>query len=345
MALGIGALLALAGFSSGMGLLQTGANAVTSMATKKWEKEHIYNELNGAQREQNQWNADEAQKAREWNAEQDNTKYQRQVVDMQAAGVNPALAMSGGVSTQAASNAVASGSSQASYQGTQAADISSIMQMVSQLKLQNAQADKAEEEAHNLRIKNTIDEITGLEKSKAEIRNSNADSDVKERQLAQIEAEIALKRAQANLTDKQAAVQEKTAEQLAISNSNLDSLQKADLALKVAEGNLKQAELESYDWNNAKQVSLSEAQSMARAAGCNINVLGNGVGGNGSGSDMDSKTQMGYLIFNRKSKTYTFINGSAYFESSSSRSNGEGGSTSESGGKNASGYSHGGGGR
>lgn len=56
---------------------------------------------------QNAFNSAEAQKARDWNFEMDSTKYQRTVQDMQAAGVNPALAIDGHLSTQATSNAQA----------------------------------------------------------------------------------------------------------------------------------------------------------------------------------------------------------------------------------------------
>ena len=57
--------------------------------------------------QQNAFNAAEAQKAREWNLQMDASKYQRAVTDMQAAGVNPALAIDGHLSTQATSNAQA----------------------------------------------------------------------------------------------------------------------------------------------------------------------------------------------------------------------------------------------
>lgn len=56
---------------------------------------------------QNAWNAEQAQIARDWNLDMDSTKYQRTVQDMQAAGVNPALAIDGHLSTQATSNAQA----------------------------------------------------------------------------------------------------------------------------------------------------------------------------------------------------------------------------------------------
>lgn len=58
-------------------------------------------------KQQQSFNAAEAQKAREWNESMDSTKYQRTVQDMQASGVNPALAMDGHLSTQATSNAQA----------------------------------------------------------------------------------------------------------------------------------------------------------------------------------------------------------------------------------------------
>ena len=89
-------------------------------------------------REQNEFNSNEAQITREWNAQMDNTKYQRQVADMQAAGVNPALAMNGGVTTQATSNATASSGS--GIPG--GLDLSSVMEMalqMSQFKLQSKQ--------------------------------------------------------------------------------------------------------------------------------------------------------------------------------------------------------------
>lgn len=56
---------------------------------------------------QNAWNAEQAQISRDWNLEMDSTKYQRTISDMQAAGVNPALAIDGHLSTQATSNAQA----------------------------------------------------------------------------------------------------------------------------------------------------------------------------------------------------------------------------------------------
>lgn len=86
---------------------------------------------------QNKFNAQQAQIARDWNLEQDNTKYQRAVVDMQRAGVNPALMMSKGpISTQAATNIAAQGATPA-YMNMNA--VASLAQTISQAKLNYAQ--------------------------------------------------------------------------------------------------------------------------------------------------------------------------------------------------------------
>ena len=107
-------------------------------------------------REQNEFNSNEAQVTREWNAQMDNTKYQRQVADMQAAGINPALAMNGGVTTQATSNATASSGS--GIPG--GLDLSSVMEMalqMSQFKLQSKQLKLQEKLIDSQANKNNAD--------------------------------------------------------------------------------------------------------------------------------------------------------------------------------------------
>lgn len=104
-------------FLSGIGdlkipLVSSVANMAVGLLGSKLQKSLVNNHMSGAEREVAAFNAQEAQKARDWNLEMDNTKYQRQVVDMQNAGINPALAMNGGVSTQATSNATGNASTQ-----------------------------------------------------------------------------------------------------------------------------------------------------------------------------------------------------------------------------------------
>lgn len=104
-------------FLSGLGdlgipLVSSVANMAVGLLGSKLQKNLVNNHMSGAEKEAFALNAQEAQKARDWNLQMDSTKYQRQVADMQSAGINPALAMNGGVSTQATSNAMASASTQ-----------------------------------------------------------------------------------------------------------------------------------------------------------------------------------------------------------------------------------------
>lgn len=136
----------------------------------------LYNSLSGAgltsaEIAQNEFNSQEAAKAREFNAEQaqlqrdwqtemDNTKVQRSVADMQAAGVNPAMMMGGaGVTASTPSGAAASGPAASGSGGARngAAGLSALMDVVfakqrydmnkAQINLINSEANKNKTES------------------------------------------------------------------------------------------------------------------------------------------------------------------------------------------------------
>lgn len=73
-------------------------------------------ELTGAEREANKFSHDEAQLAFNRELEASNTAYQRKVADMQAAGINPMMAASSGVSLPSSSSVASVSPSAAAFQ-------------------------------------------------------------------------------------------------------------------------------------------------------------------------------------------------------------------------------------
>lgn len=178
-------------------------SAVASLASRAMNQ----NESDRVRREQNIFNKYEAQRAREWNQQMDSTKYQRTVADMQAAGVNPALAMQGGVTTQASSNATAS----AANVGPAQIDLSQVAQLAMQsqalkiqdklanaeIRLKNADADLKEKDAK------VRDDYNNLMMEGMKISNN-----LNESQIGQIRANIGKIGEEVELLKKQAATEE-----------------------------------------------------------------------------------------------------------------------------------------
>lgn len=172
---------------------------------------------------QNKFNAEQAQVARDWNLEMDNTKYQRAVVDMQRAGVNPALMMSKGpISTQAATNISAQGATPA-YMNM--SNVAQMAQAISAAKLNAAQArnldtdsklkemqanyyynlgEKTYQEAVGVKIDNAYkDEFNQLEVQGKKLANSMTEERIKE-----VTENVNRLKAETDLAIKQAATEE-----------------------------------------------------------------------------------------------------------------------------------------
>lgn len=148
--------------------------------------------LTGAEREANMFTSQENAIAREFNASQAqqqmafqesmaNTQYQRAVADMQAAGVNPALAYSQGGNV-APSGAAASSSGVQSVtpnSGMSMSELLAALKLKKELKLMDAQvenvaADTAnkQEDTTSKTIANQIAEKFGMEKAEADLNNA-----------------------------------------------------------------------------------------------------------------------------------------------------------------------------
>lgn len=178
-------------------------SAVASLASRAMNQ----NESDRVRREQNIFNKYEAQRAREWNQQMDSTKYARTVADMQSAGVNPALAMQGGVTTQAGSNATAS----AANVGPAQVDLSQVAQLAMQSKQLQIQDKLADAE---IRVKNADAE---LKEKDAKVRDDynnlmmegmKISNNLNESQISQIRANIDKIGEEVELLKKQAATEE-----------------------------------------------------------------------------------------------------------------------------------------
>lgn len=105
--------------------------------------------LTEAENQANAFNAEEAQKQRDWEEEMSNTAFQRQVSDMQAAGVNPALMYGSG-----ASGASTPSGNSASSVAPGTASMSDLMQLLmlpTQKKLMEAQTVKTISESDQIK--------------------------------------------------------------------------------------------------------------------------------------------------------------------------------------------------
>lgn len=141
--------------------------------------------LTGAQREANQFSHDEAQLAYERALQADSTKYQRQVRDMAAAGLNPMLAAgsgAGSVQSSAAAGVQPSGG-----------DVSGSLGFLLQNKLieaqiENIKADtgKKESETTGLDIQNRINTAT----EEAQVEAKRLENTLTRERVRQIDAQI-----------------------------------------------------------------------------------------------------------------------------------------------------------
>lgn len=153
--------------------------------------------LTGAQRQANAFSSQEAEKQRAWEESMSNTSYRRAVVDMRAAGLNPALMMGGspGASTPSSS----APSSAAPGQGLDLSSLMELFMLNAQKRLIGAQTQKARDEGQAALItaraaeKNagTNERNAGTNERNAATAEKNAGSNERQAAVAELNAETA----------------------------------------------------------------------------------------------------------------------------------------------------------
>lgn len=195
--------------------------------------------LTQAEREANEFNANEAQKQRDWEEEMSNTAYQRQVADMQAAGINPALAMN---ANGASVPSGASASSVSPASGMSFSDLMQLLLLPVQKRLLAAQAQNARDQGQaslitaraNERNAGTNEENAGTNKQNAITARFNAES-----QRMQVEIDRDRANSQINVNEEES---KRIAEQAAYIKLQREQLPKQlDIAEKHADADSKRA--------------------------------------------------------------------------------------------------------
>lgn len=96
----------------------------------------------GTNRRQQEFNAQEAQKQRDWEEQMSNTAYTRAVEDMKNAGLNPAMMYASGGAGMSTTPSGASANSSGAKTGTLVADIGNLMNSITSAKALDIQTNK-----------------------------------------------------------------------------------------------------------------------------------------------------------------------------------------------------------
>lgn len=232
------------------------------------------NQLTGAEMQQNEFNAGEAQKSRDFTEFMARNKYTMETESMQNAGVNPAMVYGGGNLVPTAANG-ATGSGSPLSGGNIADLLSTFIRMPLEMKQLRAEIERTKQEGEATKMNAESNRIN------AEANAQNAASQARQAAVAERQATVAemrqqvdaamadsnisLNEAQSTHIAKQCAILEKQLLQmddyLAIAQKNADSQQKqAIAALKNAAAAVQNAATNDYLSNY--QSSLLYAQEL-----------------------------------------------------------------------------------
>lgn len=204
--------------------------------------------LTPAEREANAFSAEEAEKARQWEEYMSSTSYQRQVTDMQKAGINPALAMTGGASGASTPSSPAP-SSVAPASGMNMSDLMQLIMLPLNMKMMKAQIGNVDASTQNT-IANTKKVGFDIDEIKSRIRGLDISNEQQEvilkyldrSQQAQLRIqELSADRIDADIDHLNASIDKMDAERLAVFVEMCETYERINVLFTEQQLNVDQA--------------------------------------------------------------------------------------------------------
>lgn len=228
-----------------------GDGGITSF-TKSLINQYSRNELTGAEQEQNEFNAAQAQEQMVFQERMSNTAYQRQTADMQAAGVNPAL-MYGGAGSSGASTPSGAAATGTAAAGLGMSDLMSLIIGSSKLRKELALMDS--------QIENVNADTDTKRASAEKMRNETRWMDIlNDSTVAKIASDIGLNEATIRAKEYDNALKEAERLKLVKETSWIDRINEAgtDAAKARAAYDWAEAAISKYERSVGHRMSSSE---------------------------------------------------------------------------------------